>query len=295
MRQTHPLLPLTLVPLALLLLLQVASPATAAVIHVPGDQPNIQAGSNAAAAGDTVLVADGTYTGSNNKNLDLQGKAITVRSANGPSGCIIDCQGSGRGFHVHLLETMETVIQGFTIQNGDAAEGGGILCEGSMPFIDGNLIRWCTADNGGGIACIGSDAAYVLGNTITGCSAPAGDGGGIYCREIIQAALYGNQIIGNQALSGGGVASEDGSWLIILGSTIRENVSTYSGGGVFGYRAYLLRNVIEANQAGSVGGGAVFLGNPLVLYNRIRNNVAEQGGGLALLGGTEGILHFNRV
>lgn len=38
-----------------------ASPAFSATIHVPADQPTIQAGVNAAASGDTVLVAPGVY------------------------------------------------------------------------------------------------------------------------------------------------------------------------------------------------------------------------------------------
>ena len=79
--------------------------AQAADIHVPGDQPTIQAGINAASNGDVVLVADGTYTGSGNKNLDFLGRAITVRSeSNDPTRCILDCQSVGRGFYFHSGE-----------------------------------------------------------------------------------------------------------------------------------------------------------------------------------------------
>src|SRR5689334_19264351 len=50
------------------------------VRHVPAEYSTIQAAVNACQNGDTVLVANGTYTGA-----DLMGKAITVRSENGPS------------------------------------------------------------------------------------------------------------------------------------------------------------------------------------------------------------------
>ena len=46
------------------------------IINVPNDQPNIQAGINAATDGDTVLVENGTYY----ENIRFMGKAITVAS-----------------------------------------------------------------------------------------------------------------------------------------------------------------------------------------------------------------------
>jgi hypothetical protein len=50
------------------------------VIHVPADQPSIQAGIDAAVNADTVLVAWGTYF----ENLDFHGKGIVVTSSAGP-------------------------------------------------------------------------------------------------------------------------------------------------------------------------------------------------------------------
>jgi len=47
-------------------LLASAGAAAAATINVPADQPTIQAAVTAAASGDTILLADGTYTGSGN-------------------------------------------------------------------------------------------------------------------------------------------------------------------------------------------------------------------------------------
>src|SRR5690349_4799345 len=47
---------------------------TPTTIHVPGDQPTIQAAINAAADGDIVLVADGHYK----ENINFSGKAIRV-------------------------------------------------------------------------------------------------------------------------------------------------------------------------------------------------------------------------
>jgi hypothetical protein len=91
--------------------------AQAAVINVPTDYPTIQQGIDAAQNGDTVIVADGVYTGIGNKDLDFRGKSITVKSANGPASTIIDCGGLGRGVYFHSGETTESVLSGFTIKN----------------------------------------------------------------------------------------------------------------------------------------------------------------------------------
>ncbi|MHC4615163.1 MAG: hypothetical protein ACYTAU_16500, partial [Planctomycetota bacterium] len=87
-------------------------------IHVPGDQPSIGAAIAVAQRGDRIIVADGVYTGPDNRDMSFSGKDIVVRSANGPDNCIIDCQFQGRAFELLDGETRAAVIEGFTIRNG---------------------------------------------------------------------------------------------------------------------------------------------------------------------------------
>ena len=162
-----------------------ASPLSAAVIYVPSQYSNIQAGIDAASSGDTVLVADGTYTGSGNKNLDFQGVNRVLMSENGPADCIIDCEYSGRGFFFHSIETESSVIQGFTIINGYMLDGGGIYCEFSSPTIRNCIIADCQASGaGGGIRIIGFNP-QIINCTIHNNYASTGGGLSVTMSDMI--------------------------------------------------------------------------------------------------------------
>ena len=116
------------------------------------DFNNIQAAIVDANNGDTILVADGTYTGEGNYNIEFKGKAITVRSRNGPASTVVDCEGVfGRcGFGFGYDEDPNSVLDGFTIKNGYALYGGGIVCTESSPTITNCIISGNRASNLGG-------------------------------------------------------------------------------------------------------------------------------------------------
>ena len=75
-----------------------------------GDYITIQEGIDAAVGGDEVVVADGTYTGDGNRDIDFMGKAITVKSENGAEDCIIDCEAGYQAISIVDLSQMQVLL-----------------------------------------------------------------------------------------------------------------------------------------------------------------------------------------
>jgi len=141
-----------------------------------GDYPTIQQAIDAAKNGDTIILADGIYTGPGNREIDFKGKAVTLRGANGPADCIIDCQNAGRAFHFHTGENPDSVVEGVTIRNGyvaDGYNGGAIYCQEAAPTIKNCIFTGNTADAGGAIYSSSGDL-QVANCTFAGNSAVVG-------------------------------------------------------------------------------------------------------------------------
>lgn len=133
--------------------------AAQTTITVPSDQPTIQAGINVAVNGDTVLVSPGTYS----EQIDLLGKEITLVSVGGPASTAIDGSGAGSVITADSGETANTVIEGFTIQNGGGFSGSGINILLGSPTIRGNVFDSNVSEIGGsGAAILGNNASPLI-------------------------------------------------------------------------------------------------------------------------------------
>jgi hypothetical protein len=261
----------------------------------------IQEGIDAAGEGDTVMVADGGYSGPGNRDIDFLGKAITVRSENGPENCTIDCENNGRGFYFHSSEDTNSVVSGFTIKRGNIAKGGGIYCSGSSPTIENCTIKSNNSEDGGGVYCTSNSNPVIINCSISNNKAQGLDGedwgmpgesaygGGIYCSSDSQPTIKNCTVAGNECRGGDGYGGSiggggEGGWAfgggiycslatVIDNCTLTNNTAVGGSGG-------------DGNPPGLPGiamGGGVYCGpfSSMILKNCIiSGNTADDGGGL---------------
>ena len=203
---------------------------------------------------DITLVAPGTYTGDGNRDIDFKGKAITVKSEQGPETCIIDCQGTEnephRGFDFHSVEGLNAILDGFTVTGGFVSgilqTGGGVRCQKAdtdridvSPTIVNCIFQKNTAVAGGAIGLYGSQA--VIGNCIIWNNMAVDSGGGVYCAYRSGPKITNCTIYGNHARTGGGLYlgfGEGPSPAMVKNCILWGNAATDSGSKSFGQAFY---------------------------------------------------------
>ncbi|MCK4413204.1 MAG: right-handed parallel beta-helix repeat-containing protein [Candidatus Eisenbacteria sp.] len=206
------------------------------------------------------------HQGNEPGGVDYKGRQITILSLSGdPADCVIDCSGGVRGFAFQSGEGFLSKLQGVTIRNGNAPNGGGIYCDGASPSLSNCVVRESQATgNGGGMYLQNSSYpsmfdCWFLDNT-------AGtDGGGVYGGTNSGVWMQGCVFAGNTAANcGGGVCSGVTSVASEANGCTFYGNSAAEGGGLYfdpsSGSAQLQRALIAMNAG---GGGIMCFGTSI--------------------------------
>ncbi|MCX6829855.1 MAG: dockerin type I domain-containing protein [candidate division Zixibacteria bacterium] len=265
------------------------SNAFAATIHVPADQPTIQAGINVAGNGDTVLVAPGTYTGDGNHNISTQGKLLIIISSAGPDSTIIFVdhgEDTYTGFIINSGEDTTLHISGFSITANPHTmgwtDGGAFILHNSSATIDNCVVRdqWM-GHYGGGMRIENATVIFVnctFQNNRTGDSAT---------KRALRNTKNLRPLVG--LTFGGGIYCLN-SQLFFSKCHFRENFADNgSGGGIFSISSYLNIDSCEFTDNGCYSesyeeagfGGAICqrYGTLVISYSRFDRNNSDMAGG----------------
>jgi hypothetical protein len=154
---------------------------------------------------------------------------------------------------VYIEEADEsTIIDGFTITNGDGWDGGGIYIYGGAPIIRNNYIAENGAFDGAGLFCEDT-CATVTSNLIYLNNAYDGSGGGICCCDGLP-TITSNEIVDNNAYEyGGGIFLREFEGTIANNTIVNNSVWYEDGAGVAivgDCSPIIANNIIYDNDSG---------------------------------------------
>jgi hypothetical protein len=170
-----------------------------------GPKQTINAAWTASAAGDTVRVAPGVYSGEGNTGINLSDRGRLIRSEAGPLETIIDGQGIAE--HAFLGDDgnypPETRVEGFTITN--FTNSAAVIFEGSAGFDRCRFVNNSHPEVGGAVWMSHTQAEFVncefIGNS-------AGDeGGAIWSYVSATPSIINCTFVNNTAPTAGGIYS----------------------------------------------------------------------------------------
>ena len=249
-----------------------------------------------ASDGDTIIVANGSYSGVNNSNLSISQSGLTIKAAEGASPSI---SGSSAR-RIFLLTGQNIVLQGLFLTSGkvNSDYGGGVLIAS-----DGVTIKNCTFYN---CKAFYGGAVFISGNNVviddcefksnTAYDSKLTRGGAIYINGGYENILVNNSRFGvngyNRADYGGAIFMSSPA---VFNNTVFNNNIADDNGGAFYVtntaKNSLFENCSFGNNAAYgrytsvTGGGAMAIystGNRIINSNFTKNWVSECGGALMI-------------
>lgn len=224
-----------------------------------GDYLTIGEAAASACAGDTILVAPGTYLGASNREIEIPCGGLSLLSEAGAGATMIDCEFAGRAL---TIREPDVAVRGFTFTRGSADLGGAIRIGATAPSITDCRFTDNSATMGGALFC-------------DGASAPD-----LECCAFAR----------NTAVNYGGAGYFKGSRPFLYECGFEENAAGINGGALsmkHGTVAWMMDCSFDRNTAPS--GGAIYVASQcvwwdeegersLIGFTTFSENEAERGG-----------------
>lgn len=217
--------------IATIIALIVSPIAMARIIRVPQESATISAGVAAARAGDTVLVAEGRYTGAGNHTISINNR-IVLLSESGAGATIIDCERAEQR-HALNIASNGVIIDGFTFTG---ATDYAIKVLGSRQDW---IVKHCVFNQNineeqqqGGVIRVEGGTGRVERNIFTG-NRVGNSAGAIFITNSGNPTIHSCFFIGNQTQRlGGAILITQNSQATITNCVFRENSAQVDGGAI---------------------------------------------------------------
>lgn len=216
-----------LILFAIISIVSISAVAFSSTYYVPTEYGTIQAGINACAHGDTLIVRPGMY----NENINLQGKAILLKGEKDAEYTIINGAQLGSVVTCNHGERQGTVLQGFTIYNGSASYGGGMFNSSASPTV----IDCVFYDNRGtklGGGMYNDDSSPAVKRTVFLENTASAYGGGMSNKNsmpVLTQCIFKD----NSSMDGGGIYNKDLSDITVVQCTFHGNTAITFGGAIY--------------------------------------------------------------
>lgn len=246
-----------------------------------GDAPTIQAAIDSTISDDLILVEPGIYF----ENLNTRGKTFTLQSTDGPRFTVVDgSEGATTVIISDLFESPDTVIEGFTLQNGIGVPlssphstqlrfGGAVAILSARPTYRNCIFRNNTANIGGAVYAL--DCRSLFEDVIIDGNI-AGDGAAIAFENCQGIRFDDVAVTNNEGVFGGGFTAGVGSVGHFTRCRFEDNRGTE--GGLFRVRSSdieMRECVVVGNQAGEGSVGIVEFGGVRILQSTVVANGGE--------------------
>ena len=219
----------------------------ATIINVPGDQLTIQAGIDASASGDTVLVQAGNYV----ESINISFTSLYIEAISGPESTSI--YGIGQRTIQIDNSTDTCYVKGFTISGNNNVQAG-VFVEDAVSILENLVIS--NIPDGRGVFCTTGSVTHIASSIISNNSDIGISAGG-----DAQVEVFSTEIINNQ---NSGFYSQNSAYSYLKNVLIAGNEADAYGGGVYcsGQAVIDIENAtITNNSSNTYGvGDGIFAG-----------------------------------